>query len=261
MNPKKQKFLSKIRLTVRVLALIGLLVFFCTRQARAMKLIAPTWFGMESIASRVYVDKAMPAGQRAEILKLVSGAEQQVRRYYGSATAKPKLLFCSREETFQSFGGTKQTGLTVLGYASLFSPRGLSVPIVAHEWSHVEFYSRVDLRRWLGVPQWFDEGLAVTVSEEPRHAESVYQEALQAGASPPPLSELGTLRQWSQAVKKYRDPKLNPGNRALVYATVGHEVRLWFEKVGPTGLEKFCKELNAGTDFTSAYSNAALRFN
>ena len=202
MKPTKRKPLSKIRLAIRVLVLLGLVVFFCTcHRARAVKLFAPTWFGMESIASGVYVDKAMTAGQREEILKIVSEAGQRVGRCYGNTTAKPKLLFCSSEAAFQSFGGTKEGGMTYFAYASLLSPRGQSAAIVAHEWSHAEFYSRVGFWAWRRTPQWFDDGLAVTVSEEPRHSESVYLEAIQAGASPPSLSELETLRQWSQAVR------------------------------------------------------------
>jgi hypothetical protein len=250
---RQRTILSRIRLAIRMLVLAALLVFFCTSQkARAVKLLAPTWFGLEPIATGVYVDKATPAGQREQILAMVAQAREQLARYYGDVTTAPEFFFCSSEACFQSFGGTTQGGMTYGHYASLLSPRGRSMPIVAHEWSHAEFNSRLGFWAWLHTPQWFDDGLAVTVSEEPRHSESVYQEALQAGASPPPLSELESMRQWSRAVRKYRDPKLNPGNRALVYATAGHEVRSWFQQARTPGLLKFCAEMRSGANFPDA---------
>ena len=257
MDVRKRIRLRRFRRTARYLALAVAVVFFCTcHKARALKLFRPTLFGMEAIAPRTYVDKAMPSDQREQILKIVSDSEARVARYYGNVSTRPELFFYSSQDSFQSFGGASETGLTFLGRASLFSPRGRSVPIVAHEWSHVEFQSRVGLWHLLKVPRWFDEGLAVTVSEEPRHSESVYQEALQAGASPPSLAELETSRQWNQAVKKYRAPELNPGNRAVVYAAAGHEVREWFQRAGVRGLQEFCLELDSGTNFSLAYAKA-----
>lgn len=260
MEPKYRAVIRRIRIAIRWMLPIGLVIFFCTcQQARAIKLLAPTWFGMQRIANHVYVDKATTAPQRDEILTIVSQAHDRVGRYYGAINCQPNLFFCSTEKSFQSFGGSRQTGATFWTAASLFSPRGQSSAIVAHEWSHAELHTRIGFWNWLGVPQWFDEGLAVTVSEEPRHSESVYQQDLQAGAHPPALPELVSLRQWSRAVTKYRDPKLNPRQDAIVYATAGHEVRNWFNKAGRTGLQKFCAAIDAGTNFTAAYSNAMVR--
>jgi hypothetical protein len=244
-----------------MLRLIGLSLFIifysiCPR-ARAVKLLAPTWFGMDSIAPHIYVDRSMPVEQRKEALNRVEEARSKLLDHYGEVTTDPTLLFFSSESAYRSFGGTTETGLTFGSYASLFSPRGMSAPIVAHEWSHAELFSRLGFWNWRRVPQWFDEGLAVVISEETRHSELVYQEALEAGASPPALSELMTLRQWSQAVKKYRDPELNPDNRAIVYATAGHEVREWFKHAGISGLKKFLNEIRSGTDFAATYSKAA----
>jgi hypothetical protein len=57
-------------------------------------------------------------------------------------------------------------------------------------------------------------------------------------------------------VRKYRDPKLNSGNLAIVYATAGHEVRAWFLQAGTSGLRQFCIEMRSGTVFPDAYADA-----
>lgn len=257
---KIRRAISRLRLALRIIGILAVILFLTSHQAKAMKLLAPAWFGMEPIAPGVYADKAMPAAERRKVLQMIPTAKSQVARYYGNVTASPKLFFCSSEAAFQSIGGTKQTGLSYFSCASVFSPRGLSAPIIAHEWSHAELNARAggwwNRRR---VPRWFDEGLAVTVSEEPRHSEAVYEAARNAGAALPALSELETSRQWSAAVKKYRDPKLNPGNRAIVYAAAGHEVRAWFSQAGAPGLLKFIGEIRSGGSFAGAYADAKLK--
>jgi hypothetical protein len=62
-------------------------------------------------------------------------------------------------------------------------------------------------------------------------------------------------------LKKYRDPNLNRGQLAIVYATAGHEVRAWLQHTGTPGLRKLCDDLRAGTDFADAYSSATRQKN
>jgi hypothetical protein len=254
---KKRTWISRLRLAVRVLAIAALALFFTSNQAKALKLLAPTRFGMESIGRNIYVDKEMPSGQREEVLRLVAESERRIGRFYGGATSAPKLIFCSTEGSFQAFGGTQQRGLTLGKYASLFSPRGLTEPIVTHEWSHAELYLRLGgFRHWRRVPQWFDDGLAVTVSEEPSHSEEVYQQARKEGIPIPGLSELISLRQWNAAAKKFGRPEQNPHHLHVVYATAGHEVRSWFREANTSGLQRFLARMRSGEDFAAAYSAA-----
>src|SRR4051794_30789481 len=136
MKRHKRTWVRRLRMAARVLGIAAAVLFLTSNQAKALKLLAPTRFGMESLAANVYVDRAMPAAQRAEILRLVAGAEQKLGDFYGGVTSNPRLVFCSTEESFRAFGGARQRGLTLGQYAAIFSPRGLTLPIVTHEWSH-----------------------------------------------------------------------------------------------------------------------------
>lgn len=51
---------------------------------------------------------------------------------------------------------------------ALVSPRGMDVGILAHEMSHVELHQRLGGAH-AGVPQWFDEGLAVVAGDDRRY--------------------------------------------------------------------------------------------
>ncbi|MGI3899256.1 MAG: hypothetical protein ACRYGP_00060 [Janthinobacterium lividum] len=61
--------------------------------------------------------------------------------------------------------------MALLNVALFLSPRGTDVAIAAHELAHIELHSRIGLARTVlkAVPQWFDEGLAVVVSDDPRY--------------------------------------------------------------------------------------------
>jgi len=228
---------------------------------KGTKLWVPEWFDMEPVAARIFVDKEMPSAQRKRALDLVAESEQRLARYYGNVASTPKLLFCSTEACFRSFGGSTNRAKSFGDYASFFSPRGLSVPILSHERSHAELYSRaggfLTMRR---VPSWFDEGLAVAVSEEPTHAESVCEEARKDGLALPPLSELESNGQWVEAVRKYRNPELNPKNLAVVYATAGCEVRSWLRSVGAPGLQSLIEQVRTGAEFSVAYQSVQAAY-
>jgi hypothetical protein len=175
-------------------------------------------------------------------------------RYYGPVQSAPTLFFCSTDERFRALGGGGQRGLTYFHAACVFPPHGTTTPIVTHEWSHAEMHRRVGTWRMRQVPQWFDDGVAVTVSEEPTHAESIYEEALQTHTPIPALTELVSMRQWSRMAVRYGDPALNPHHLHVVYATAGHEVRPWLARVGPAGLNQLLTRVAAGEDFAACYA-------
>jgi hypothetical protein len=58
--------------------------------------------------------------------------------------------------------------VAVLNRAVMLSPRGIDPVIAAHELSHVAFHERLGAQR-KQIPQWFDEGLAVLVSDDSRY--------------------------------------------------------------------------------------------
>jgi hypothetical protein len=157
----------------------------------------------------------------------------------------------------------------VYGNRILLSPRGLNWHFLAHEWSHAEIRSRLNLFAWWHMPQWFDEGVAVAVSEAPEHSENHWQFLVTSNIprpTPADLHALNSLRQWLDAVHRYGEdknverkargePELNP-----VYAAAGHELRPWLNEVGSRGLLALLEALNGGEDFNIAYQTANPAF-
>jgi hypothetical protein len=243
------------RVIIRIVALVALVAFVATEpKAKIVKLIFPTWFGLERVQPGLYVDRTLTPAQREQIIKTVDDARARLDRYYGSRQSSPTLYFCASDERFRALGGTKERGFTFLRYACVFAKAGSTAPIVAHEWSHAELATRVGLWRLRRVPQWFDEGVAVTVSEEPSHSEAIYQEAIRLGTPIPALTDLVTLRQWNAMARRYGDRALNPHHLGVVYSTAGHEVRSWYARVGARGLVGLLEHLRNGKDFATGYA-------
>ena len=126
-----------------------------------------------------------------------------------------------------------------------------------------EMSTRLTLFAWKRMPQWFDEGLAVTISEAPEHSENHWQFLITANIPRPTSNELLTyqsLQQWQAGVHRFGDDKnferVSQGSPTLspVYAAAGHEVRLRLTQMGSSGLLNLIQRMNTGEDFASSYS-------
>lgn len=227
----------------------------CTTINKFKVVLPASWFDMEALTDGVYVNAEMEKPQRQLLLTTIDIAREQTIGVWGSLEAAPDVFACSTEACFKQYGGSTNRANAIGSTAIILSPRALNAALISHELSHAELYERIDsLSRWRDVPQWFDEGVAVLVSDEASHSEEVFTSVVSSGISPPALNELVTLRQWIDAVHKYREPNINPDQYGVVYATAGHEVRAWFEGAGKQGLLRLVQEVNRGEDFLSVYN-------
>lgn len=211
---------------------------------RSTKLLAPSWFGFSEISEGVYVDDQMSPGQRQEFLKILSLSKERVSAFFGSIEASSKVFACSTEECFVSHGGVTAKGKAYGDSMLLLSPRGLDAVIASHELTHIELHGRVGaFRSWRAMPSWFDEGLAVLVSEDPRYTEDAWLKATDNGCNAPKLENIGEM--------------LGKGDWLLSYGTARREVGAWYLHAGRAGLERLIAEVKNGGDFNSAFNSIA----
>ena len=112
------------------------------------------------------------------------------------------------------------------------------------------------------IPQWFDEGLAVTVSEAPEFSDIQWQYLVDSNIFRPTRDELysfKSIKQWVDAVRRYgieknieRKARGEP-EVAPLYTAAGHEVRAWFTKAGTPGILTLIDRLRNSWSFESAY--------
>ncbi len=130
----------------------------------------PTCTGFRAAGDRVFVDRRMSPAQTEQAIEIINAARRRVRDFYGKTISDPEILICGDQACYGRFGGGSR-GIALLDWALFLSPRGTSVTIASHEMSHIELHRRVGLLKTYrrDVPQWFDEGVAVFVSDDERY--------------------------------------------------------------------------------------------
>lgn len=80
-------------------------------------------------------------------------------------------MICETEQCYRRVGGGGSRGRTIADLAVFLSREGANATIAAHELSHVQIHKRIGLVRTLrgDAPEWFVEGVAVVVSDDPRY--------------------------------------------------------------------------------------------
>jgi len=230
-------------------ALFAVIVSF-SGAAAGVPLGTPEEMGMRKISGRVYVDPELPSEQAEKALQLVEQSRQRVAAFYGQAVARPNIIFCATAGCYRSFGAIG------LGYTDgtnvIISPHGRRIAILAHELAHMELSARIGgfekvLER---VPQWFDEGQAVMVSQAEEFSEVAWKTATRDGADAPALSSLESMADWN------RITGVNGENMQYSYGTARREVGRWFSAVGLPGFKALLSALSADDAFDTAYSRA-----
>lgn len=229
------------------------------------KLLAPESFGLTPVAPNIYVESGADEATHNKLREAMERAESAIHVAYGSVESTPIINACISEECYEGFGGGRGSIAKVYGNRILLSPRGLNWHFLAHEWSHDEIRVRLSISAWWKMPQWFDEGVAVAVSDAPEHSESHWQFLVASNIPRPTTKELHTfksLRQWLDAVHRYGEDK-NIERRAKgeteirpVYSAAGHELRPWLARAGSSGLLDLIGRLNGHEEFESAYQTA-----
>jgi hypothetical protein len=251
-----------------ILVFLTTLVMGCS-SLNGIKLLAPESFGLTPIAPGIYVELSADQATSGKLMGEIARAEKAIRSTYGSVNSRPIFNVCMSRECYKALGGSQGTlgGSFVFLNRILLSPEGANWHFIAHEWSHAELYSRLSLGAWWRNPVWFDEGIAVAVSEAPEHSEKHWQFLVSKNIPRPAREELlslKSLKQWHSAIRQYGEhlnmqrkargePLINP-----VYTAAGQEVRPWLAKVGSAGLIALIARLNANEEFDSAYQTKLI---
>lgn len=125
------------------------------------------------------------ASDRLRYLQLTRDARARIESTFGAVNSKPVLVYFNGRSSagsdgssdgrsgslgpfkLNSYGSTQFIGSRA---CILIGPQGQNVDVVAHELMHGELHHRVGYwQRFLQVPTWFDEGLAMQVDFRPRY--------------------------------------------------------------------------------------------
>src|SRR5262249_18929640 len=131
----------------------------------------PPCYGFERLDGAVFVERGMSPPARVRVAETLAEARRRVRDFYGNFDADPRILICASEACYARIETYRNRGRAFFDVALILSPRGINPVIVSHELAHIEFHRRLGLVGYVtsAVPAWFDEGLAVYVSDDRRY--------------------------------------------------------------------------------------------
>ena len=153
--------------TLLILALLAILAPFAAwAMYKPVRVLAPEWVdGVVCISSEICMEDESRR-QEAEIL--YNDAVHDVSSIVGAFHQYPRVIFCSTENCYRSFG-FKRASATAVGTSGIvISPRGWKPFYLRHEMIHYRQSEELGVFSSLLKPEWFIEGMAYSLSNDPR---------------------------------------------------------------------------------------------
>ena len=133
------------------------------------RVLAPEWAGVPCVSERLCLDDP---GREAEAAALYDEAHDFVTSRVGAIEHRPRAIFCSTKACFRSFGFDAAAAHTVGVSGIVVGPRGWKDYYLRHEMIHHLQAERLGVVRQRLLPDWFTEGMAYSLSGDPRPAVS-----------------------------------------------------------------------------------------
>ena len=134
---------------------------------KPVRILAPELAGVTCVNAFICIDDL---SRLAEASALYQSALQFVGSSIGEIEQPPRVVFCATEACNESFG-FKSAANTIGTFGIVISPRAWKPYYLRHEMIHHLQKERLgNFKGWLVTPDWFIEGMAYRLSEDPRPA-------------------------------------------------------------------------------------------
>ena len=211
------------------------------------RMSVPYRSSFEKAADHIYVNKNY-SGNIKEAIQLTEEALERDRAFFGElqCTDTTIIIFCDDDKLLSKLDGDHdtKTSYTKKNYISV-SDEYLNIDIIAHELTHAELRTRLNVKALKSIPTWFDEGLATQNDYREQYGLKAWIEQTDNGKNTVPLEDMDTGSEF------YADPL---EDRRFRYLNAKHEVSVWMDTHQQKGLLELLDKLNKGEDFDSVYS-------
>jgi hypothetical protein len=222
-----------------VTVVLSSLIWLASSYPSVAAAACPSCYGLADLGGGIYSERNSSAADKARIRATIAAARDRVRTFYKEMNAQPRILICQSEACYQAIGGGQSSGMAILDMALLLSPRGDNPVIAAHELAHIELHTRLGKMKTMErvIPQWFDEGLAVLISDDPRYLA-------------PQTATNRCLVDSFERLPTDRASWVVSARRKDLYAKAACRVWTWVsENGGPSSISKLIGDVAQGGDF------------
>jgi hypothetical protein len=194
---------------------------------------------------RIYFNALTPQSKIDSLKSLINNASIRIGNFWGSKTSNPKFVYCLLEDDFKKYcynPAVPAVTYSKLGTVIVLSADGMDLDIIAHEFSHAEFYERIGFyNKTFKIPTWFDEGLAMQSDYRDYYSDDTLK------ARSDNFKNLPDIKNFKSAgaflAGSHNQVMLN-------YMTAKHEIKNWYTK---EKLDMFIEDINSGKTFKEAY--------
>ena len=244
---KKKKIILCCCISLILLLLLAAVYIF-QFTGLGYRMSVPYRSSFEKVADNIYVNKNY-SGNIKEAIQLTEEALERDRAFFGElqCTDTTIIIFCDDDKLLSKLDGDHdtKTSYTKKNYISV-SDEYLNIDIIAHEFTHAELRTRLNVKALKSIPTWFDEGLATQNDYREQYGLKAWIEQTDNGKNTVPLEDMDTGSEF------YADPV---EDRRFRYLNAKHEVSEWMEIHGQKGLLELLDKLNSGEEFDTAYFN------
>ena len=242
---KKKKIILCCCISLILLLLLAAVYIF-QFTGLGYRMSVPYRSSFEKAADHIYVNKNY-SGNIKEAIQLTEEAVERDRAFFGElqCTDTTIIIFCDDDKLLSKLDGDHdtKTSYTKKNYISV-SDEYLNIDIIAHELTHAELHTRLNMKALKKIPTWFDEGLATQNDYREQYGLKAWIEQTDNGKNTVPLEDMDTGSEF------YADPV---EDRRFRYLNAKHEVGVWMDTHQQKGLLELFDKLNNGEEFDTAY--------
>jgi hypothetical protein len=194
---------------------------------------------------RVYYNASTPHNKIDSLKSLINEASIRIDNFWGQKTSNPKFIYCDNEEDFKKYcvnASAPAVTYLKLGSVIVLSADAIDLDIIAHEFSHAEFYERIGFYKFnYRIPSWFKHGLAMQNDYRDYYSDDTLK------AKSDNFKNLPDIKNFKS------DGQFYAGSRQQImfnYMTAKREIKNWYTK---EKLDKFLKDINSGMTFEEAF--------
>jgi hypothetical protein len=190
--------------------------------------LCPQCYGFENKGNDLFIENGATPQDFETMQYFRNKATKDVKIFFPDFSAKPRFIVCKTRECDSKMGVIGAKAQT-FGQSLIFiSSRGWEQKFITHEISHAAFHQIAgSILSPSGIfPAWFDEGVAVIVSNDERYIRP--EKIGLAACIKTDIKDLPNNRiKWGAAA----------GKDILVYSRAACRVEIWLDKIG--GPSKF----------------------